>query len=317
LGRCDLSHKRHGTNPSLYLYDNNMTKTITPLRISIARNFQPTGQGFVIFLVTALFMLASSSSRSASLSVKTGLETISGNFSYVQGHLPVYPFPVPHFDTFKNVDKSFTVGALGISAELDEPVAEKCFVGVALSGGIPFMSFPFKMSDLIDPDPGVENIDEGDESRGNIAMAKMMLKGGYRASMGPGEASLTLGAGMVLYSLTWKQVDQWWDNGSGVIAPFKLVSSATKYATITTYSNSTATVPVVEAAPGYHIKIGDNYRIGLEVPVSLSAKQKLTGIVTSPAESIIGIFPANCNAPVVEVGGFSWAAYLVFAKVNI
>ena len=279
-----------------------------------------------MFVVVAEFMCAPSISNSASLSIKTGLETIGGNFSYVQGHLGM-AIP-PHFDSFKSVDKSFMVGALGVGAEVDEPLTEKCYMGVSFSAGIPFMTFPFKMSDLIDPAAGVENMNEGDESRGNIAMAKMMLKGGYRTAMGPGEASISLGAGMILYSLTWKAVDQWWDNpgllvmSGGLLTdeqPVKMLSTATPYGKVTTYSTSTATVPAVEATPSYYIKIGDNYKLGLEVPLSYTARQKLIGTVTSPSDSIVGVFPNNssCNIPVVNVGGFNFAVYVVFCKATI
>jgi len=265
-------------------------------------------------ILAAIFLLASADSRSASLSIKTGVESIGGNFSYVQGQMDI----PGHFSGFKAVDKNFMVGALGVGAELVEPLSEKCFMGLALSTGIPFMTFPFKMSDLLDPVSGVENMNEGDESRGNIAMAKMMVKGGYRTAMGPGEASLSLGAGMILYSLTWKAVDQWWDNGGGKSAS-KFLSNATEYGKVTTYSTSTATVPAVEATPSYYFRIGDNYKLGLEVPLSLTAKQKLIGTVTSPSEAIINVFTTNpaCNIPVVNVGGFNWAAYLVFCKATI
>ena len=123
---------------------------------------------------------------------------------------------------------------------------------------------------------------------------------------------------MILYSLTWKAVDEWWDNG-GAKLPTKMIAAATPYGKITTYSTSTATVPAVEVTPSYYIKVGEGYKIGLEIPVSLSARQKLIGTVTSPSDAIPAIFPANssCNIPVVNVGGFNWAAYVVFCKATI
>ena len=156
----------------------------TPIKSEIKQYPGHINQMLAMFIVSALFICASSISNSANLSIKTGLETIGGNFSYVQGQMDV----PGHFSGFKTVDKKFMVGALGAGAEFEEPLANNFSMGLSMSLGIPFMTFPFKMTDLLDPVTGVENMNEGDESRGNIAMAKMMLKGGYRTAMGPGEA---------------------------------------------------------------------------------------------------------------------------------
>ncbi len=168
------------------------------------------------------------------------------------------------------------------------------------------------------------NKNEGDSVTAAMTTVPLMARLAYGKSLGPGNFTLSLGAGAILAGIQMESADVWWWTGMAP-GPDKFPSSATKAFTRTAKSLEFAAVPAIEIVPGYGIAISEKDSLGVEFPLGLLKRTVINSnemdyepVIQDPLDSdpLVGgdVDYFGASYPSFEIGGFSWGVNIVYMR---
>lgn len=251
--------------------------------------------------VLVALCLFASGPASAEVRLKAGLATIPGSFNYSTMHAAT--------GTFTEKTEPFRLGATAIRGQVVESFGGGFEGGVEVGGGIPFQKPALDQTVLYEPATGGANILDGDSTVGIVTPVELLATCGWSGKAGPGTAGLSVGAGMMLVFISSRSTDTWWNTPVGPRS-VKYTTADSEFAKVTSWSNDSLALPVIEATPAYRLDLGNGCRLGLEAPLGFVGKRSLSGARTAPLWSTAG---TQIATPVTEVGGFVWNVLLVYS----
>lgn len=168
------------------------------------------------------------------------------------------------------------------------------------------------------------NKNEGDSVTAAITTVPLMARLAYGRSLGPGNFTLTLGAGAILAGIQMESTDVWWWLGLAP-GPDRFPASTAKAFTRTVKSLEFAAVPAIEMIPGYGIAISERDSLGIEFPLGLLKRTVINSnemdyepVIQDPLDSdpLVGgdVDYFGASHPSFEIGGFSWGVYIVYSR---
>lgn len=205
------------------------------------------------------------------------------------------------------LEDDVSTGQIMIGVELSEPLFGPVSLGIDAGIGLPAGEAEIQGTDAHVPAPGAPNRYEGDKS--SMTMVTVPLLGKLTAAfpVGPGEIRAGLGIGAVLVSWTSHETDTKWGGNSNKTAVTDISTSIE----MNTRAGTTALV-MAQITPGYHLTIGENLTVGLDIPLSISSEEdvmmrEVDAIVPTPGDDD----PLRQG---LTVGGFTWGVNVALTR---
>lgn len=227
----------------------------------------------------------------------------------------------PVVDVNSPVDEDIAIGSLFVGAGSMTKVNDMFSIGFSLGASMPG-DVTFNDADMVTPPAGVINWKTGDTVKFEFMQIPLLARAALNMAAGPGEASLGLGAGVVIISMSTETTDQQWSDGTaggGEQADQDAAHTAAAGKEIFKTSGAVGLF-AFEITPGYHYKLNDKSSIGIDIPLTITSdtevtvdreddpKQFASPVVNAANPDYTSGFLRN-----LDLGGFNWGVRLVYS----